>query len=97
MVWLDGMQLCFKCYKKFVSNPYKKNEMMTNAIRRYRKTIYNLDLSLYKEDFIDKDKIREDLQWFEEIEKGLMFINNESIARENNKILIEYCKKLLKE
>lgn len=49
------------------------------------------------DNFISKDKIREHLKKFEEIEKEFIFINNKSTAREINKALIEFSKKLLEE
>ena len=46
---------------------------------------------------ISKDKIREHLKKFEEIEKEFIFIDNKSTAREINKALIEFSKRLLEE
>lgn len=56
-----------------------------------------IDLDNNIVNYIKKDKIEKDLKDFEEIEKAFRFINNESVAREKNKILIDYCKKILKE
>lgn len=56
-----------------------------------------IDLDHNIVNYIKKDKIEKDLKDFEEIEKAFRFINNESVAREKNKILIDYCKKILKE
>ena len=47
--------------------------------------------------YISKDKIREHLKKFEEIEKDFIFIDNKSTAREINKALIEFSKRLLEE
>jgi hypothetical protein len=52
---------------------------------------------IQQEDYIIKDKIREHLKKFEEIEEEFIFIDNKSTAREINKALIEFSKRLLEE
>ena len=47
--------------------------------------------------YISKDIIREHLKKFKEIEKDFIFIDNKSTAKEINKALIEFSKRLLKE
>lgn len=84
---------------------YKINKI-EDEIEKIKKPkyLYNADTGeltrLDKEkqnNYISKDIIREHLKKFKEIEKDFIFIDNKSIAREINKALIEFSKRLLKE
>lgn len=84
---------------------YKINKI-EDEIEKIKKPkyLYNADTGeltrLDKEkqnNYISKDIIREHLKKFKEIEKDFIFIDNKSTAREINKALIEFSKRLLKE
>jgi len=88
---------------------HHKAEIKTKAmLEKENKELKEKNASLQKEiklmksinindNYISKDKIREHLKRFEEIEKEFIFIDNKSTAREINKALIEFSKRLLEE
>lgn len=39
LIWRDSMQLCPECYKEYTKSDYKKECMLINAIKKYRKVI----------------------------------------------------------
>ena len=42
LIWLDSMQMCKDCYKKYQESDYNKQIMLINAIKKYRRIIEEL-------------------------------------------------------
>lgn len=109
--YIQKRQNFMKSEPKCITDFEKHIDILLNLIKRQQKEIEELkekNASLKKEiklmksinindNYISKDKIREHLKKFEEIEKEFIFIDNKSTAREINKALIEFSKRLLEE
>lgn len=39
LIWKDSLQLCQKCYDKYMESAYNQRVMMLNSIRCYRRLI----------------------------------------------------------
>ena len=83
--------------EKYIDMQQKEIKELKEKNASLQKEIKLMKSININENYISKDKIRKHLKRFEEIEKEFIFIDNKSTAREINKALIEFSKRLLEE
>ena len=87
-------ELLFKDTKNKLEETIEEQQNKIASLQKEIKLMKSININ---DNYISKDKIREHLKRFEEIEKEFIFIDNKSTAREINKVLIEFSKRLLEE